>query len=88
MLAGGYLILDRSFSGLVVSSDARIHSKVTTVEKQKEHKDLKVISLSSPQFDWKGTYSLVSQEKGTFALQPMLVNFYLYFFFYNLISAI
>jgi len=60
LLAGGYLVLDKNYSGLVFSLSARIHT-ISTISAS----DTGVIVVRSPQFSnatW--TYTVSSSENG------------------------
>lgn len=45
LLTGGYLVLDRAYSGLVLALDARIHALVSAVP---ENEDISMASDSEP----------------------------------------
>lgn len=63
LLAGGYLVLDREYTGLVFGLDARIHVIVESVNSQSEGK--RTVEVRSPQFQgavWK--YGIVKGEVG------------------------
>ncbi|KAF9584480.1 phosphomevalonate kinase, partial [Lunasporangiospora selenospora] len=50
LLAGGYLVLDRSFSGLVVATDARFYTLIRPITPG-EHTSKNTIIVRSPQFE-------------------------------------
>lgn len=71
LLAGGYLALDRAYTGLVFGLDARIHVVVDEVEGSEEGK--RAVTVKSPQFrgaEWR--YSVVDgkEEKGGVVAVP------------------
>lgn len=47
LLAGGYLVLDRAYTGLVIGLSARIH----VIVRPRDDVDGKTIVVSSPQFE-------------------------------------
>ncbi|KAI9859159.1 MAG: phosphomevalonate kinase [Trichoglossum hirsutum] len=61
LLAGGYLVLDRHYSGLVFALDARIHVHVTSLTTTTPGVELPEIVVRSPQFrdaEWRYGYRL------------------------------
>lgn len=50
LLAGGYLVLDRGYQGLVLGLNARIHVCVEEIEKQDDNASRSTIVVKSPQF--------------------------------------
>jgi len=66
LLAGGYLVLDREFTGLVFGIDARIHVYVEPL-KTASGVSLEEIVVRSPQFTeaiWQYGYRLTESEGG------------------------
>lgn len=66
LLAGGYLVLDRAYTGLVFGLSARIHVVVQDVEKSLDPQ-LSQIVVQSPQFrdaEWTYSYELVDGRDG------------------------
>ncbi|KAF2279631.1 Phosphomevalonate kinase [Westerdykella ornata] len=66
LLAGGYLVLDRNYTGLVFGLDARIHVYIEPI-KTKSGVTLSEIIVKSPQFreaTWEFGYRLVEGEGG------------------------
>ena len=66
LLAGGYLVLDRAYTGLVFGLDARIHVTVQPIRTRKgvAFSEIEVIS---PQFDdavWEYGYRLRESDRG------------------------
>lgn len=64
LLAGGYLVLDRAYTGLVFGLDARIHARIGPLETTSGVK-LEEIIVRSPQFReavWEYGYRVT--EKG------------------------
>ena len=60
LLAGGYLVLDRAFTGLVFGLDARIHVVVQPIP-TRNGVTLSEIEVTSPQFEdavWEYGYRL------------------------------
>lgn len=66
LLAGGYLVLDRAYTGLVFGLDARIHVHVQTLPTC-AGVILSEIVVTSPQFrdaDWRYGYRLTGNDSG------------------------
>ena len=66
LLAGGYLVLDRAYTGLVFGLDARIHVVVEPIP-TRNGVTLSEIEVSSPQFEdavWEYGHSLAENERG------------------------
>ena len=66
LLAGGYLVLDRAYTGLVFGLDARIHVAVQPIPTT-NGVVLNEIEVCSPQFEdavWEYGYRLVGEEGG------------------------
>lgn len=66
LLAGGYLVLDRDYTGLVFGLDARIHVCVDPIQTE-EGVTLSEIIVTSPQFVgavWEFGYRLVEADGG------------------------
>lgn len=66
LLAGGYLVLDRAYTGLVFGLSARIHVVVRDIETQPGVK-LSDIVVKSPQFrdaQWRYGYHLTDADGG------------------------
>jgi phosphomevalonate kinase len=66
LLAGGYLVLDRAYTGLVFGLNARIHVVVQPI-KTTSGVVLNEIEVTSPQFDgavWEYGYRLVGNGGG------------------------
>lgn len=68
LLAGGYLVLDRAYSGLVFGLDARIHVVVQPIP-TRNGVVLNEIEVCSPQFEdalWEYGYRLCERDGGMF----------------------
>lgn len=66
LLAGGYLVLDRAYNGLVFGLDARIHVTVQDIPTSKGV-TLQGITVKSPQFEgavWSYGYHLGEKDGG------------------------
>lgn len=66
LLAGGYLVLDRDYTGLVFGLDARIHVHIRPLITT-SGVDLQEIIVKSPQFThavWDYGYRLTEQDGG------------------------
>lgn len=66
LLAGGYLVLDRKYNGLVFGLDARIHVCVKPVESS-SGVTFSEITVKSPQFQdavWEYGYRLSGRKGG------------------------
>lgn len=64
LLAGGYLVLDRAYTGLVFALDARVHAVVQPIPVQ-NGVVLSEIEVSSPQFqDAVWTYGYRYDKRG------------------------
>lgn len=66
LLAGGYLVLDRKYTGLVFGLSARIHVIVDDIETS-SGVELSEIVVQSPQFrdaTWNYGYRLVEDQGG------------------------
>lgn len=66
LLAGGYLVLDRGYTGLVFGLDARIHVCVEPIEST-SGVVLSEIIVKSPQFReavWRYGYRLTEEDGG------------------------
>lgn len=66
LLAGGYLVLDREYTGLVVGLDARIHVHVQDLHTT-SGLTLSEIIVRSPQFrdaEWRYGYRLTEDNGG------------------------
>lgn len=66
LVAGGYLVLDRAFNGLVFGLDARIHVEIEPI-RTKSGVSLSEIMVRSPQFRdaaWEYGYRLTEGEGG------------------------
>lgn len=71
LLAGGYLVLDREYTGLVFGLSARIHVLVHDVE-SKPGVELSEILVESPQFQdavWNYGYSPTEEQGGVGVVQ-------------------
>ena len=69
LLAGGYLVLDPKYSGVVVSTSSRFYSIIRPATTQRAHQ----IIVKSPQFleaTW--GYDVVFGSKGEIGLRPFL----------------
>ena len=67
LLAGGYLVLDRHYSGLVFALDARIHVHATPLRTTTPGVELPEIIVRSPQFrgaEWRYGYRLTEDDGG------------------------
>lgn len=65
LLAGGYLVLDRAYQGLVFGLDARIHVCVQATTNSERDSSSREIVVRSPQFEkahW--VYSYVAAKDG------------------------
>ncbi len=65
LLAGGYLVLDRAYQGLVFGLDARIHACVQVLKTTGKVSSSRKIVVRSPQFQkarW--VYSHIASEDG------------------------
>ncbi|KAF2745539.1 Phosphomevalonate kinase [Sporormia fimetaria CBS 119925] len=72
LLAGGYLVLDRNYTGLVFGLDARIHVYIEPIE-TKSGVSLSEIIVKSPQFreaNWEYGYRLTEGDGGI-AVTPL-----------------
>jgi phosphomevalonate kinase len=66
LVAGGYLVLDRNFNGLVFGLDARIHVEIEPI-RTKSGVTLSEIIVRSPQFKgaaWEYGYRLTEADGG------------------------
>ena len=66
LLAGGYLVLDRKYNGLVFGLDARIHVSVSPVEST-SGVSFSEITVESPQFReavWRYGYRVCEDDGG------------------------
>lgn len=66
LVAGGYLVLDRAYTGLVFGLDARIHSVVEPI-KTRSGVTITGIVVTSPQFReaiWEYGYRSLGEEGG------------------------
>jgi phosphomevalonate kinase len=66
LLAGGYLVLDRAYTGLVVGLSARINVVAREIETS-QGVQLQEIAVSSPQFldsQWRYGYHLAGEDAG------------------------
>lgn len=66
LLAGGYLVLDREYNGLVFGLDARIHCVVQDVP-TRNGVSLSEITVRSPQFEdavWEYGYTMIERDGG------------------------
>jgi phosphomevalonate kinase len=66
LVAGGYLVLDRNFTGLVFGLDARIHVEIEPI-RTKSGVTLSEIIVRSPQFReaaWEYGYRLTEADGG------------------------
>lgn len=66
LLAGGYLVLDRAYTGLVFGLDARIHAVVQPISTT-QGVELEQIVITSPQFEnaiWEYGYRLAEHDGG------------------------
>jgi phosphomevalonate kinase len=71
LLAGGYLVLDRAYTGLVFGLSARIHVVVRDIAGV----DLSEIVVQSPQFrdaSWRYGYHLIEEQGGVAITQLQL----------------
>jgi phosphomevalonate kinase len=71
LLAGGYLVLDRAYTGLVFGLSARIHVLVEEIESS-EGVELKEIQVVSPQFQdarWNYGYQIEGHGEGVEVVQ-------------------
>ena len=78
LLAGGYLVLDRNFSGLVCGLDARIHVHVQTLQTS-PGLTLSEIIVRSPQFrdaEWRYGYRETEEDGGIEVTPAERVSFY------------
>lgn len=66
LLAGGYLVLDRDYTGLVFGLDARIHVTVQEIP-TRNGVTLNEVMVQSPQFQdavWEYGYRLTERDGG------------------------
>lgn len=66
LVAGGYLVLDRDYTGLVFGLDARIHTVVEPI-KTRAGVSISEIIVTSPQFReaiWEYGYRLQGEDAG------------------------
>lgn len=66
LLAGGYLVLDRGYTGLVFGLSARIHVIIRDISTS-AGVELSEIKVKSPQFQdaqWNYGYSLLDKDRG------------------------
>jgi phosphomevalonate kinase len=66
LLAGGFLVLDRNYTGLVFGLDARIHVRIEPI-KTRSGVTLSEIIVKSPQFreaNWEFGYRLTEARGG------------------------
>ena len=71
LLAGGYLVLDRAYTGLVFGLSARINVVAQEIPPDREDR-LSEIIVESPQFlgaQWRYAYRVAPQEGGVKAAQ-------------------
>lgn len=69
LIAGGYLVLDPKYSGIVVSTSSRFY---TVIQEQTEQQPFRV-HVRSPQFtqaEWE-TQIVVQEDEGTIELQDV-----------------
>ncbi|KAL1584041.1 hypothetical protein WHR41_08157 [Cladosporium halotolerans] len=75
LLAGGYLVLDREYNGLVFGLDARIHCVVQDVP-TRNGVSLSEITVRSPQFEdavWEYGYTLIERDGGM-QMRPLRID--------------
>lgn len=66
LVAGGYLVLDRDYTGLVFGLDARIHTVVEPIQ-TRAGVTISEITVRSPQFEgaiWEYGYRSQGQDAG------------------------
>lgn len=71
LVAGGYLVVDRAYTGLVLGLDARIHVHIQTLPTS-EGVSLSEIIVRSPQFrdaEWRYGYRLTEDNGGIEVIQ-------------------
>jgi len=71
LLAGGYLVVDKSFTGLVFGLDARIHVHISAL-KTTSGISLSEIIVRSPQFrgaEWRYGYRVAEESGGVEVIQ-------------------
>ena len=71
LLAGGYLVVDRAYTGLVLGLDARIHVLVETLETL-DGVSLSEVVVRSPQFcdaEWRYGYRVGENDSGVEVVQ-------------------
>lgn len=71
LLAGGYLVLDRAYSGLVFGLSARIHVIVEDTRESSTHQDSEIL-VRSPQFQdasWRYKYHATKDAGGVEVVQ-------------------
>jgi phosphomevalonate kinase len=71
LLAGGYLVVDKAYTGLVFGLDARIHVHVATL-RTSPGVSLSEIIVRSPQFraaEWRYGYRVVEESGGVEVVQ-------------------
>lgn len=67
LLAGGYLVVDRAYTGLVFGLDARIHVHVESFRNPDSASPHDVILVRSPQFtgaEWRYGYRFFKEDRG------------------------
>ncbi|KAM0716864.1 hypothetical protein Q7P37_006716 [Cladosporium fusiforme] len=75
LLAGGYLVLDREYNGLVFGLDARIHCVVQDVP-TRNGVTLSEITVRSPQFEnavWEYGYTMIERDGGM-QMRPLRID--------------
>ena len=71
LLAGGYLVVDREYTGLTFGLNARIHVHVQDIPTP-EGVSLSEIVVQSPQFrfaEWRYSYRLAESDRGVGVVQ-------------------
>ena len=72
LLAGGYLVLDRDYTGLVFGLDARIHVHVQLLNDLKKHEQESRMIVQSPQFlgaEWRYSCHAANDDGGVKVIQ-------------------
>jgi phosphomevalonate kinase len=72
LLAGGYLVLDRQYTGLVFGLDARIHVQIQRLTEVENHGREPQVLVRSPQFlgaEWRYSFHTTSDDTGVQVIQ-------------------
>jgi phosphomevalonate kinase len=70
LITGGYLILESTYSGLVIATDSRFYTIVRRIRESNESNGF-VVRIQSPQFlDGVWEYNVAVKDLGFIALEP------------------